>query len=143
MAWLAAAAAFGAGAVAQAEDWARFQIGAAIGNPRWSMSFADAGVSFPEPNYPHSPVQPGSGWKLFAGFRPLRIVGVEIQHLDLDEGEQEGVAGRTFGTGQTFGFEQFSKMHVSADASVLSAVLFFPAFKSDLGPVFDIMGKSA
>jgi hypothetical protein len=81
-----------------------------------------------------------SGWKLFAGYRLLRIVGVEVQYLDLDEGVTSFQAGATYGTGQARLHEQYGQVKVRGDASVLSAVLFFPAIKPE-SREFDPYGK--
>jgi outer membrane protein with beta-barrel domain len=129
---LAAAAAFGAVAVARAEDWPRFQIGAAIGNPHWSADLSD-GISVP--GYPvigQGPAEPASGWKLVAGFRPLRIVGVEIQYVDFGEGDFADYSGR-YGGGQ-IGYQYVYESHTraSAHATVVAALLFIPMAETKL-----------
>lgn len=99
----------------------------------------DAGVVLPpEPIVGNEPAEPGTGWKFAAGFRPVRVVGVEVQYLDLDDGETEVHGGWRLGGGQVGPFyEQSSYLNVKADASVLSALLFIP----EGNPSLDIYGK--
>jgi hypothetical protein len=126
-------------AAVRAQEWQRLHVGVAVGNPSWSVDFSEAGVPLPEPIVgPKGPAEPGTGRKFVAGFRPVGVVGVEIQYIDFDEGETGAAGGWTVGGGQVGPFyERTSHMKVSVDATVLSAILFVPEASS----AFDVYGK--
>jgi len=74
------------------------------------------------------------GWKVAAGFRPLRIVGAEIQYVDF--GEDEVSKTRGFGA-QVRTITDGLDMKASATAWVVSALLFIP----ERSPMVDVYGK--
>jgi hypothetical protein len=71
-----------------------------------------------------------TGWKLAVGFRPVRLVGVELQYLDFGEGEIAPPTGNAI-------FRAHVDMETSADATVLAALVFLPL----RSPSFDVYGK--
>jgi hypothetical protein len=82
--------------------------------------------------------EPEPGKKLLAGFRPVRIVGVEVQYVDFGEATREVAGGWRLGGGQVGPFyEQTNSTKVRPNAWVLSALLFIP----EQFPSFDVYGK--
>ena len=80
---------------------------------------------------------PDTGWKLVAGFRPLRVVGVEFQFVEFGEGDTGVYGGFEYG-GQIRGtWQQETRMKVSTQMRVLSAALFIP----EALPRLDVYGK--
>jgi len=136
---LIALAAFGAscGAAAQDQqrDWPRFHLGIAVGPSLLGHDMAEAGV--PEQPWGNRSVDSDTGLKLVAGFRPVRVVGLEIQFIDFGEGAVEAHAGPLLGGGQVTYWEQSSSMTSSADGKVLAALLFIP----EASPRIDIYAK--
>jgi hypothetical protein len=66
-------------------------------------------------------VEGGTAWKLVGGFRPIRVVGVEIQYLDFGDGDESFRSG---GGGQIP--RQLAEASASSDATVVSATFFIP-----------------
>jgi len=115
----------------QTRDWPRFHVGVGVGHvgSGFSLTAADVG-GIPAQIGTDAPVDSGTGRKLVAGFRPLRVVGVEIQYLDLGDGSADSrVGGRI-----PF---QLLQMEASADARVVSALLFIP----ERAPSIDFYAK--
>jgi hypothetical protein len=82
--------------------------------------------------------EPEPGKKLVAGFRPVRVVGVEVQYVDFGEATREVAGGWTLGGGQVGPFyEQTNSTKIRPEAWVLSALLFIP----ESLPAFDVYGK--
>jgi opacity protein-like surface antigen len=137
--FLAVIATFSTCAAGQAQDWPRMHIGVAAGDPHWSVDISEAGVPLPDPIVgPPRPAEPSAGWKLVGGFRPARVVGVEIQYVDLGEGEAWVNGGWSVGGGQVPAvYQQSNHMKASFDATVLSALLFIP----ETSPSLDVYGK--
>jgi hypothetical protein len=134
---LVAIAAFSTGVAVRAQEWPRVHIGVAAGDPDWSVDMSEAGVPLLDPIYrPDKPVEPDSGWKLVVGFRPVRVVGMELQYVDFGEGATTVHSGWIFGS-QVRTYQQTSSINVNADASVLTALLFIPMPK----PSLDVYGK--
>ena len=133
-------AAFGTAAVVRAQDeaqgqeWPRYHVGVGIGVGHYDFltDWESAGV--PEFIRPTRSRESGSTsrWRLSAGFRPLRVVGLEIEYIALGEGKAED--GYTPNIGISRG-EYWLK--TEASATVLTAVLFIP----DPSPSFDVYGK--
>jgi hypothetical protein len=127
-------------AAGSAQEWPRFHVGGAVGMARWSVDMAEGQA--PPPPAPvvvwKNPAEPGTGWKLVAGFRPARVVGMEIEYVDFDDGDATVHGGRTFGGGQVATqYEQTNHLSAGFEASVLSALLFVP----EHNPSLDVYGK--
>ena len=117
----------------QARDWPRFHVGVAAGH---SQSGADtSGAWPPEVDWAKPTPDNGTGRKAFAGFRPVRVVGVEIQYIDFGTGS-DVTYGESFGSGQGT-LRDNSSITASAEATVLAALLFIP----QPSPSLDIYGK--
>ena len=133
-------AAFGTDAVvraqdeAQAQEWPRYHVGAGkgLGNADFLTDWESAGV--PEFIRPTKSLETGSGtrWRLSAGFRPLRVVGLEIEYMALGDGKAEDgySPNASISRGDYW-------LKAEASATVLTAVLFIP----DRSPSFDFYGK--
>jgi len=113
---------------AQDPEWSRFYVGAALGQPRLDRSLSEAGeplvglfgdLEVPEP----------TGLKVLAAWRPMRLVGAELQYSDFGE---EGRSA-TFGRAGYAGYD----IRTQANAWVVSALLFVPERR----PSFDVYGK--
>jgi len=132
-------AAFGTADVARAQDgdpdWPRFHMGVAVGEAQLGPDMSEAGV--PEHIWGNASVDTDTGNKLVFGFRPIRVVGVEFQALDLGDGETQAHAGEFHALGQVSYWDQSSYMTASADATVLTALLFIPESSQWL----DVYGK--
>jgi hypothetical protein len=130
---LAVVATFGIGNVVRAQEWPRYYIGAAVGSSHLGQAsgvpeqFHD-GLS----EYPFHAGSPTSatGRKVVAGFRPVRVVGVEVQYVNL--GSEKAIAESS---GQIPDFSVY--VTTRADAAMLAAVLFIP----EPMPLFDVYGK--
>jgi len=61
----------------------------------------------------------GHPWKLAVGFRPVRVVGAEIQYLHLGEGDTYVRRGSQVPS-------QYAAIRASSEATVMSALLFIP-----------------
>jgi len=135
---LAVIAAFTTAVAAQAQEWPRFHIGVAAGDPGLSVDLSEAGATLvePIPSAPYELAEADTGWKLVAGFRPVRVVGMEFQYVDFGEGAATVHSGWIFGS-QVRTYQQTSSINVSTDASVLTALLFIPMPK----PSLDVYGK--
>jgi hypothetical protein len=127
---LAVIGAFGTEAIvgaqdeAQAQDWPRFHIGLAAGQSRLGPDTASVGM--PEQPWGNRSLSSDTGKKVVLGFRPHRVVGVELQSVDFGEGDVAARAGRQLGGGQVTFYELQSYMRASSDADMLSALLFIP-----------------
>jgi len=121
---LAIALAGGARAQDQARDWPRFHLGIAAGTSQLGADMSDAGV--PEHVWGNHSVNSGTGWKVVAGFRPVRVVGVELQFVDFGEGEVAAHGGQLLGGGQVSYWEQSSNMKATSKGTLLAALLFIP-----------------
>ena len=122
---------------AQVQDWPRFHIGGAFGETDLEWDWSQSGL--PERFWSNETTDPDKVAKVVVGFRPVRVVGVEIQYIDFDEADMS-VRGRllfNFAQGGTF-YDQHSYMKADADAWVLSALLFIP----EPSPSFDVYGKA-
>jgi hypothetical protein len=100
---------------------------------------SEAGVALPpEPLVGPRTAEPSSGRKLVAGFRPVQLVGIEVQYLELGEGEARLSGGWQFAYAQLpTAYEQTNLLQAKTDASVLSAILFLPVTDAR----FDVYGK--
>jgi hypothetical protein len=130
---LVSIAAFGAVAAAQAQDeWPRFHVGGAVSQADGGPDLASMGAPEWALNIfgPVSP-EPSAGWKIVAGFRPTRVVGAELQYVDL--GEAETIIPGTPNS------SMYRRLNIKskAEATVLTALLFVP----ERLPSFDIYGK--
>jgi hypothetical protein len=133
--------ALGMGATARAQDqdpaqqdWARFHIGFAVGESHWSRSLSEASETLAQ-FWGDKSVGDSTGRKLVAGFRPVRVVGAEIQYIDFGEAE---ISDREFqGGGQVTFTRAGLQARASASAWVVSAVLFIP----ERAPAIDVYGK--
>lgn len=123
--FLAAVAAHGAvraqsGNEPQAQDWPRFHVGVASAPMRSGTSLnllvSEVG-GIPAQIGRDAPVDAGTPRKLVMGFRHLRVVGVELQYIDLGDG-----SAYQRGPGQT----ERLQMRGKSDATTVSALLFFP-----------------
>ena len=86
---------------------------------------AEAGV--PGQPWGNRSLDSSTGQKVVAGFRPLRIVGMEVQLVDFGSQEVAAYAGGLIGSGQTTHCcQQSSYMSASSEGKVLAALLFFP-----------------
>jgi hypothetical protein len=120
----------------QDPEWPRFHVGIAVGASQLGPTLSEAGV--PEAIWAgQGPEASGTAWKVVAGFRPLRVVGLEYEHVDFGEEDAEAHAGRQLGGGQVTAWEQESYMNTSAEANVLAALLFIP----EASPSIDVYGK--
>jgi opacity protein-like surface antigen len=85
-------------------------------------------------------MEPERARKVVAGFRPVRIVGVEIQYIDFDD-TGLGARGTLLRGGSRQGgpavYDQASFMKAGAEAWLLSALLFIP----EQLPLVDVYGK--
>jgi opacity protein-like surface antigen len=97
---------------AWAADPLDFYIGAGVGYSTVQSNSA--------PFIPYAVEQHPTGWKAFAGWRPIGIFGVEVEYADLGSK-----------SGNSAGFSQ----HVSSDAVAAYAVGYLPI------PIIDIYGK--
>jgi len=130
---LVSIAAFGAVAAAQAQDeWPLFHVGGAVSQADGGPDLASMGAPEWALNIfgPVSP-EPSAGWKIVAGFRPTRVVGAELQYVDL--GEAETIIP---GTPNSAMYRRLN-IKSSAEATVLTALLFVPERLS----LFDVYGK--
>ena len=121
---------------AQVREWPRFHLGVAFGETdlEWDWSQSE----LPERFWSEETMDPDRVSKVVAGFRPARIVGVEIQFIDFDEADMETRGRALFGGGQVTVFYDYrSYMRADADAWVLSTLLFIP----EPSPLFDVYGK--
>jgi opacity protein-like surface antigen len=111
--WLGAAcfALSSAAAVADPFDW---YVGAGVGYSTLQSSSA--------PFIPESIEQHPTGWKVFAGWRPIGILGAEVEYADL--GSKSGTSGST-------------SQHATGDAVAAYAVGYLPLPL----PILDIYGK--
>lgn len=118
-------------AEAQAQqDWLRFHIGFALGES--DLNFDPSSIGIPDDVASSRSVDTsGTGAKLVAGFRPVRVVGAEIQYLDLGE---ETISGQGYGQGLV---RQGIDVTAEADAWVLTALLFIP----EPSPSVDLYAK--
>jgi opacity protein-like surface antigen len=127
-------AAFGTAPVARAQEWPRYHVGVGIG-----LGKADFGTDWESAGVPER-IRPtrsldsesGSRWRLSAGFRPLRVVGAEIEYIALGDGKAED--GYSPNASISLGDHL---LKTKASATVLTAVLFIP----DPSPSFDVYGK--
>ncbi len=93
-------------------------------------------MPFPDPVLEGN-AETDTGYKLVVGFRPLRVIGVELQFVDFGEEDTNANGGFQYG-GQLRGiWQQETEMEVSTQALVLSAVLFIP----ETSPRFDVYAK--
>jgi opacity protein-like surface antigen len=120
---------------AQAQEWPRYHVGVGIhtgGKADFGTDWESAGV--PEFIRPTTSVESGSEshWRLSAGFRPLRVVGAEIEYIALGEAKAEDgySPNMSIARGDYW-------LKTKASATVLTAVLFIP----DSSPSFDVYGK--
>jgi hypothetical protein len=105
----------------QAREWPRFHIGvgaASVGSDL-TLNVSDAG-GIPAQIGQNTEVDSGTAQKAVAGFRPLRVVGVELEYLDLGDGS----ARSRVGGGQVP--SQYLQVNGSSEAWVVSALLFIP-----------------
>ena len=128
-------AVFGTVPWAGAQEWPRYHVGVGIhtgGRVDFGTDWESAGV--PEFIRPTTSVESGSEshWKLSAGFRPLRVVGAEIEYIALGESKTEDGYSPNQSVSRG-GYELKTK----ASATVLTSVLFIP----DQSPSFDVYGK--
>jgi len=114
---------------APARDWQRFHVGAAVGESSWNPDLSEFGLSA---RLWAEPLESGTARKVFAGFRPVRAVGVEIQYVDFGEADTRLWGGRRSGS-DVLGERQAA----SADAWVLAALLYIP----EPSPSIDVYGK--
>lgn len=134
--WVLALPAFGTVDVVRAQvqeqDWPRFHIGVAMGLRTTGLSHSLSEVGgVPEEAWGDLSVESDDiGWKLVAGFRPLRIVGAELQYVDFGEGTRQSRNGGQVPI-------QAVTLQSSADAKVLTAILFVPEHLRS----FDFYGK--
>ena len=118
----------------QDQDWPRYHVGVGIGTGHadFLTDWESAGV--PEFIRPTRSLETGSGsrWRLSAGFRPLRVLGLEIEYIDLGEGKAEDgySPNASISRGEYW-------LKTKASATVLTAVLFIP----DRSPSLDVYGK--
>ena len=116
----------------QDRNWRRFHVGAAVGQSHLGPDLASTGAPpeildrFGNRSPPDNP----TGWKLVAGFRPARLVGVEVQYVEYGTAEIPPPSGNGI-------FRTHVDMESTADATVLTALLFVPM----PSPAFDIYGK--
>lgn len=108
--------------------------------PEWRVDISQAGVPVPDPVLAGTTsAEPDSAWKLVAGFRPARVIGVELQVVDWGEGSASGYGGTHTQIGTRVEYWQYeSHMTANAEATVLSAVIFIP----EAMPRLDIYGKA-
>lgn len=120
----------------QAQSWPRFHIGVGVGleshylGPELSSDGIPESLRLSSAFY-GPPDSEEMGWKFAAGWRPVRVVGAEIQYVDFGGFAQR----RRRGGGQVA--TQFLSTNVRADATVLTALLFVP----EPSPRFDVYGK--
>jgi hypothetical protein len=113
----------------------RFYVGVALGrsvdlNSALSLSSAGAPPEILDRFGDRSPPSSAKALKLVAGSRPARVVGVELQYVEFGEGEIPGPTGNSV-------ISSHVAMESSADATMLSALLFAPL----RSPSFDVYGK--
>lgn len=132
---LVVVAAFGTAPVAGAQEWPRYHVGVGIGtdgNADFTTDWESAGVpEFIRPTSGRESDSP-SRWRLSAGFRPLRVVGAEIEYIALGDAKvEDGYSpNMSISRGDYW-------LKTEASATVLTAVLFIP----DPSPSFDVYGK--
>jgi opacity protein-like surface antigen len=131
---LAAVAACSVAAVAQAQEWPRYHVGVGIGVGRSHLGTSWKSAGVPEPIRPNRSLESGSGWpwRLSAGFRPVRIVGAELEYVDFGDAEAED----GYSPNQSVSRGSFT-LRSRVSATVLTAVFFIP----DPSPSFDFYGK--
>jgi hypothetical protein len=119
---LAVISAVGSGTVTQAQEWPRYHVGVAMGlkDTELDVNLSEAG-GIPAQIWGDTTLEGDRPWKLAVGFRPVRVVGVEIQYLDLGDGD-----GRLRGGGGGQVPRQYARIRASSDATVVSALLFIP-----------------
>ena len=71
------------------------------------------------------------------GFRPVRVVGLELQYVDFGEEDAAVYGGTYLDSGQVEHWQQESHMSTKFQATVLSALLFIP----EALPRVDVYGK--
>lgn len=130
---LAAIAAFStAGSVRAQEERPRFHVGAAVGESDLAWDWSQSGL--PERFWSDESMEPDRVRKVVAGFRPVRIVGAEIEYVVFDDAGMGARGRRLFGGGQApLVYDQTSYMKAGAEAWVLSALLFFPEPSPSVG----------
>jgi hypothetical protein len=130
---LAVIAAVSAAGVTQAQEWPRYHVGGAtaLKATQLGIDLSEAG-GIPARIWGETTLDDDWPWKLAVGFRPVRVVGVEIQYLDLGEGVRNLRGG---GGGQVP--QQYAKIIASSHATVVSALLFIPERR----PTADFYGK--
>lgn len=110
----------------ETQAWPRFHLGAAVGGSSGvKLGWPESGL--PERFWGANSAEPDSAQKIMAGYRPLRFVGVELQLIDLGDASTSATGGMRWGGGQVdIIWERSSTVKASADAKVLSALLFVP-----------------
>jgi len=113
-------------------DKPRFYVGAALGKAHLNVDLASTGAPplVLDRFVNRSPPDSTTGWKLTAGFRPVRVVGVELGYADFGEAEIPPPTGNGI-------IRTHVDMETSADAIMLAAVLFVPL----RSPALDVYGK--
>ena len=135
-------AAFGTAGVVRAQDeaqvreWPRLHIGIAGGPTELGRSLSEIGGSL-EQFWGDLPVESGTGRKLVVGFRPVRVVGAEIQYVDLGEGVASDSRRWPLFSPTVPTTVQSIHLESSANARVLTALLFIP----ERATWFDVYGK--
>jgi len=117
------------GSRAPNRDWPRFYVGVALGTSDVSHSLSEVG-SVPEQVWGDLSVEPSRSKKIVAGFQPLRLVGVELQYVDLGEDDLRRSSGGQVPL-------QTISLKSETEAAVLAALLFIP----EQMPSFDVYGK--
>jgi hypothetical protein len=117
------------GSRAPDRDWPRFYVGVALGNSDVSHSLSEVG-GIPEQAWGDLSVESNTGKKVLAGFRPLRLLGVELQYVDFGDGD------RSSDTGGQVPIQAVS-LESDTEAAVLAALLYIP----EPMPSFDLYGK--
>ncbi len=105
---------------ARAEDPLGFYLGGSIGqaNVRLDQSVPDTATSFDEHH---------SGWKAMVGFRPISVVGAELEYIDFGKPSTTNTSGT--GTTQT-------------EAQSKAAALFGMVYLPLPVPFLDVFGKA-
>jgi hypothetical protein len=111
------------------------------------VDISEGGLPFPEPivagNRLAEPDDEG-GWKLVAGYRPLRVVGVEVQLFSFGAGNAAVYGGTSFYSSAGPGplpievWERESHLKARPEGQVLSALLFIPEALTRV----DVYGKA-
>jgi hypothetical protein len=136
---LLALAAIGTANVVRAQDqeqlqgsgWPRYYVGLGFGESELGLDLASAGApDFASSRFGRSEPEPSTAWKIVAGFRPVRVVGAEIQYVDFGVAEIPSPSGNAI-------IRTHFDMESRADAIVMTALLFIP----ERSPAFDIYGK--